>query len=626
MKEAFLRARAAIRRVRERDPFDPLGKSAKHRLILKLWTALWVLGAGAALGCLSLYFGALYPVLVRLRSYFSIPALAVLNILPVVLLLAFLWVLTDRPWLAFLLTAALVVSLTYANYFKVVYRDDPLVAEDIENALEAFQIVGAGGYTIRLGDKFTRGIRCCVCGVLALAIFARGRLGRFRCRAAASLLPLGALFGAYFLWYTDDALYKSLQNYTLFNQWEPVEDYASHGFIYPFLHSVKDCFPEKPAGYSNARAEALLAEDEASGIPEESRVNFVCIMLESFSDFSRCGVEFETDPYEMLRKLETESYHGTMIADTMGGGTVNAERSFLTGTRYPHPSYRSSSWSYVHYLREQGYTAEGCHPGHDWYYNRQNINGNFGFERYDFKENYFDDRTDAEYAPDSVFLPAVRELYEQGAADGAPYFSFSVSYQNHGKYSDTELDWDGEYISHDGISDSTYYTVNNYFGGVADTCERLYSFIDSFRDDEAPVVIVLFGDHKPTLGDGNADYGAIGVNLTRATAEGFENYYATPYLIWANDAAKAATGGDFSGEGPTIGPYFLMNEVFSQCGYDGPAFMRVSRALEAQVQVLHSTEKYMARGDLLTSLPEEAAQAENDFACAEYYLRKKYRG
>ena len=166
MKEAFLRARAAIRRVRERDPFDPLGKSAKHRLILKLWTALWVLGAGAALGCLSLYFGALYPVLVRLRSYFSIPALAALNILPVVLLLAFLWVLTDRPWLAFLLTAALVVSLTYANYFKVVYRDDPLVAEDIENALEAFQIVGAGGYTIRLGDKFTRGIRCCVCGVL----------------------------------------------------------------------------------------------------------------------------------------------------------------------------------------------------------------------------------------------------------------------------------------------------------------------------------------------------------------------------------------------------------------------------------------------------------------------------
>ena len=243
-----------------------------------------------------------------------------------------------------------------------------------------------------------------------------------------------------------------------------------------------------------------------------------------------------------------------------------------------------------------------------------------------FKENYFDDRTDAEYAPDSVFLPAVRELYEQGAADGAPYFSFSVSYQNHGKYSDTELCWDGEYISHAGLSDSAYYTVNNYFGGVADTCERLYSFIDSFRDDEAPVVIVLFGDHKPTLGDGNADYGAIGVNLTRATAEGFENYYATPYLIWANDAAKAATGGDFTGEGPVIGPYFLMNEVFSQCGYDGPAFMRVSRALEAQVQVLHSTEKYMARGDLLTSLPEGAAQAENDFACAEYYLRKKYRG
>lgn len=621
MKEAFSRARAALRRVRERDPFDPLGKSARHRRILKLWTALWVLGAGVALGCLSLYFGSLYPVLVRLRSYFSVPALAMLNILPVVLLLAFLWVLTDRPWLAFIITAALVVSLTYANYFKVVYRDDPLVAEDLSSMLEAFQIVGAGGYTIRIAGKFAAGIGCCVLGAVLLAIFARGRLGKLRYRAAASLIPLGAMLGAYFLWYTDDALYKSLQNYTLFNQWEPAEDYASHGFVYPFLHSVKDCFPEKPDGYSAARASALLAEDETSDIPEERRVNFVCIMLESFSDFTDTGVQFVRDPYEALRALEQESFHGTMISDTMGGGTINSERSFLTGTRYPHPSYRSSSWSYVHYLRGQGYTAEGCHPGHDWYYNRQNIDENFGFERYYFKENYFDGLTDAEYAPDSVFLPAVRALYEQGTADGAPYFSFSVSYQNHGTYPDTYLAWDGEYVSHDGLTDSVYYAANNYFGGVADTCRRLSDFIDSFRDDEAPVVVVLFGDHKPTL-----DYAALGVELTRATKEGFETYYSTPYLIWANDAAKAATGGDFSGEGPTIGPYFLMNEVFSQCGYDGPAFMRVSRALEAQVQVLHSTGKYMARGELLSALPDSAAQAENDFACAEFYLRRKYRG
>lgn len=624
MKKRISRVRALFRRGRERWPLDPLGCSARRQRWLLALTAAMLLCAGVALGCVSLYFGSLYPVLVRLRSYFSVPALAALNILPVVLLLAFLWLLTDRPWLAFALTALAVVGLTYANYYKVVFRDDPLVAEDIASALEALRIVGEGGYAIHLSRKFIWGIAACVGGTAALWLFARGRVGRLRRRAVLALIPLAAFFAAYFLWYTDDALYRSLENYTLFNRWEPTEDYASHGFVYPFLHSVQDCFPQKPDGYSSARAAALLEEDGATG--SAPQVNFVCIMLESFSDFGACGVEFAEDPYAPLRALQSESRSGTMISDTMGGGTVNSERSFLTGTLYPHPSYRSASWSYAQYFRSLGYTTEGCHPGYAWYYNRQNINEKLGFDRYYFQENFFDDRSDAEHADDSVFLPAVRALYEQGTADGGAYFSFSVSYQNHGTYADDHLDWGREYIAHDGLTDAAYYTLNNYFGGVADTCARLGDFVDSFREDDAPVVIVLFGDHKPTLGDGNAYYDLLGVDLTRAEQTGFENSYATPYLIWANDAARAATGGDFSGEGPTIGAYFLMNEVFACCGYDGPAFMDISRALQAQVQVLHSTGKYLADGALTATLPTQAAQIENDFACAQYAMRRKYRG
>ena len=52
------------------------------------------------------------------------------------------------------------------------------------------------------------------------------------------------------------------------------------------------------------------------------------------------------------------------------------------------------------------------------------------------------------------------------------------------------------------------------------------------------MVIVVFGDHNPWLGDGNAVYKAIGLDLDFSTEEGFYNYYSTRYLIWANDAAK----------------------------------------------------------------------------------------
>ena len=37
------------------------------------------------------------------------------------------------------------------------------------------------------------------------------------------------------------------------------------------------------------------------------------------------------------------------------------------------------------------------------------------------------------------------------------------------------------------------------------------------------------------------------------------NYYCTPYLIHANEAARDALGFDFVGEGPKISPCFLMN-------------------------------------------------------------------
>ena len=68
------------------------------------------------------------------------------------------------------------------------------------------------------------------------------------------------------------------------------------------------------------------------------------------------------------------------------------------------------------------------------------------------------------------------------------------------------------------------------------------------------MVIVLFGDHNPWMGDANSVYSKLGIDLDLSTKEGFLNYYATRYLIWANDAAKEVLGCDFQGEGPRREP------------------------------------------------------------------------
>lgn len=83
------------------------------------------------------------------------------------------------------------------------------------------------------------------------------------------------------------------------------------------------------------------------------------------------------------------------------------------------------------------------------------------------------------------------------------------------------------------------------------------------------------------MGDNNSVYKTLGISFDLGTEEGFYNYYNTPYIIWGNDKAKEILGNDLKGEGPTIGPYFLMNELFELAAYEGNEFMKISNELRA---------------------------------------------
>ncbi|MDD3165439.1 MAG: LTA synthase family protein [Oscillospiraceae bacterium] len=597
-------------------PLDPAGKSrARQRLLLGL-TAAGLVCAGICLGLTSLFFACLYLVRVRFDTYFQFPALVALNVFPAVALVLLLWFVTNRAWLSFAISSTVVLLMSFGNYFKVSFRDDPFVAEDLKVLVSAFGI--AGQYNVQLTHYFLLAIRLCVLGVIVLFFLARGRMSGFRSRLIGAALTLGCAFGAYTSWYASTALYDSFENYAVFNAWIPAEQYASHGFLYPFIHSVGDLIVPQPDGYSAAKAKALLAPDAA--IDEARQVDILAIQLESFADLSALrAIDFTADPYESWHALCNQAVSGTMISDTMGGGTSNAERSFLTGFLYPHASYRHATASYCWYFAENGYTCFGSHPGHDWFYNRLNVMANLGFSSYDFVENHYAPLSAGAYATDAELFPEILRLYE--AAD-APVFNFNISYQGHSPYGDSSLVWDKEYVSHDGLSDAAYFEINNYLGGVADTGAHAQALLDALQNSPRPVVVVLYGDHKPTLGSGNSAYLDLGVNLDVTTAEGFENYYSTAYCIWANDAAKAVTGNDFTGVGPTVGPYFLMSEVFRRCGYAGSGYAQLAASVMDAVPVIHSTGVYLtADGTLTDTLSAEDAALVRKLEIAQYYLR-----
>lgn len=601
--------------------------------IKKLRENQWLTGAllvlsALGIGLLSLCFAVTANRGAMLRCYLQRPLLLTLNLLPPVLLALFLWFLLGRAAAAYGVTAVIVFGLTLANWYKLQFRNDPLMFGDLFLAKEAGNMLGR--YSLFVTKSLVAAFLILLLGGVFLFFFARGRFPKGKLRwlrfvlAGAVLLiclPVSRL-------YASNEIYNhKTENFDLINRWGATQLYTSKGFVYPFLHSVTSAFDAAPDGYKKAEAEKLLSAYTDEDIPQGKKVDVQAVMLEAFNDFSKYGqIPFTKDVYEEFHKLEAESVSGDLVTSIFAGGTVSTERSFVTGLNHLG-SFRSQSNSYAWYLKGQGYETTGSHPCYQWFYNRQNINPNLGMSPYYFLEDHYGALAGGYIAMDKVFFPELNRLYDSYKAEhDAPYFSFSVTYQGHGPYSAEENTWGETFIEPGAYSTETEMILNNYFGSVQSTAREVSSFVDHYRELSDPVVIVIFGDHNPWLGDDNSVYRELGIDLDNSQKQGFLNYYSTRYLIWANDAAKKALGNEFTGEGPTISPNFLMTEVFSQCGWKGDAYLQYTRELMEEVPVVTTAGASITADGSFIRSPEGALKEKLDeYVRLEYYRRHNFQ-
>ena len=543
-------------------------------------------------------------------EYFTSPALMALNILPVAFLIFLFYGLTGRAWLAFLLGGGAALGFSLGNYYKLSFRDDPLYMEDIFlNLREAAAMATGQHYDLFVDKRVATALACLAAGTVLLLLLSRGRVRGWRKKgivlavtvaAGAALTPL----------YLDEDTYDSVGSYEILNQWSATQNYIAHGFFYPFLHSVTEFVESAPEGYSAEEAEALLSQYQDADIPEDKKVSVISIMREAYADFSQFDIPgLDGSGYDLYHSLEAESYHGTLLTNIFAGGTVDSERCFLTGD-YQVKNFRSATNSYLWYLRDQGYTVEGSHPYYQWFYNRQNINSYLGFERYRFYEGDYEKLTSAALPEDSVLYQEVYQDFVANKATGKPYFSFNLTVQSHGPYYTDAYYGQYEYLTGD-YSDECKNAMNNYMNAI-------------MQGDAALMELVDFSDHMPWMGDSNVFYEELGLDIDPGTKAGFRNHYSTEYLIWANDAAKAVLEEDFTGEGPTISPCYLMNLVFDLCSWDGPAFMQAMDEMMEVFPVVTTHDCYVVDGVFTDAIPQERQDLFRDFLYLQYYWRSEF--
>lgn len=525
-----------------------------------------------------------------------------LNLLPVALLALFFCAVTGRTWAGFLLGGGIAMGFGLGSYYKLHFRGEPLYFEDLLILREAQAMTNGGRYELFVDGRVAAALLVLAVGTVLLLVLARGRLGSWRLRVAVALAAVAAaaaLTPAYF----NTELYESIRNFEYLTRWDPAEDYISRGFVYPFLHSAAASLDLPPSGYDSGKVHELLADYTSQDIPEDRKVNIIAIMREAYMDFSRYDIPgLDESGYDFYHALEEESYTGDLVTNIFSGGTIDTERCFLTGDQ-ELAEYGEPTNSYVWYLRQQGYTVEGSHPYSSWFYDRTSVNANLGFERYRFLEGDFDRFSQDTYPADAVLLPEIYKDFQANKATGKPYFSFSVNVESHGPYAT----WDtgARECLRGPYTQECRNAMNDYLTTIWNTDAALEELVEQLRDDPDPVILVTFGDHLPWMGDSKRFYGEMGVNLDLSTEEGFFTHFSTRYLIWANDAAKEVLGHDIRGEGPAVSPCYLMNLVFRQLDWEGPAFLQAMDDLMEIFPVVSIKGRYVVDGVLTDAIPPE---------------------
>lgn len=580
-----------------------------------------IFGLSIVLCVCELYFNKSSFGMPLFRNYFTRKGILILNLLPILWLWLLVWFVSGRIWAGFFVSALLTGLLSLVNYFKLEFRNDPVLFEDLTLIAESLKI--GGKYNI----QFSRSMYVFIVGIIAatvlLAWHYRKPMFSWKIRVLGTLGCMLLFFWQFEKIYYSPEIYTLVrENSGLTNRWSATAGYVSRGGIYPFLYSAQNVGVREPEGYQKKTVKQMYDSYTYSDIPEDKKVNVISIMLEAYNDFSKFdGIEFQTDPYEYLHQLEQEAYSGELVTNIFAGGTVDTERSFLTGfTKLQN--FRRNTRSYVHYFKEQGYVTEGNHPINGWFYNRQNVNEYLGFEKYHFFEDRYGkvcQDNNVSYANDALFFPDIIKDYETNRKTGKPYFNFSVTYQNHGPYSD-QRGYPQEYLKwKKGYNESGFNIWNRYLAGIHSTNDAIKRMVDYFREESEPMVLIFFGDHNPWGGDGNSAYNMLSANFDLATEEGFYNYYCTPYIIWANEAAKEALGNDFSGDGGSFGPYFLMNRFFELAGWGGDEYMKITDELMRSGIDVVQASRYRENGVLTGSLSRKGEEVFRKFKNLEYY-------
>jgi len=557
------------------------------------------------------------------------PLIIVLNFLPIFILMAFIFSITNSIWKSFFVTALPIIILLTANYYKSYFLDAPLILTDIIQAFEAISI--AQNYTLTFSFKIFF-ICILLISILAYLILNVKSTKKTNDQTLTTILTLSLIgLTAYYFVYSNTWLYENIA--TPVNPYYDVGIVSSKGLIYSLISKTElDVTYNPPENYSKENAENILSNYSTS-TEITSTPNVIAIMSEAFFDpQTATNIEFYNNPLINYNKLKETAYYGNIIVPGFAGSTASTEFEFLTGmnifsidsgmpniykTHISKPIY-----SLVSLFKSLNYETIAIHPGDSWFYNRKNVYNYMGFDTSIFKSELPKNSPKTNYyINDSVTSELIINNYKEHLETGPDkkYFNFTVTIQNHGPYIERETDRAPVLKRPDNISDELYNVLNNYMIGLSDADTLLGNVAKYIETLDEPTVLVFFGDHLPFWDSELLGYQAIGYDITSENLESLKTKYSTPFLIWGNSAFRENNIPP-KGYAGDISSNYLANKLLEYINISSP-FFEFTKMLEDKMNII-APNYYSINNNLVTELDNEQLELLKQYRILEYYYLK----
>ena len=471
----------------------------------------------------------------------------VLNLFIYVVVWFVLYTVINRAQYASILLLLLVFAATIANYYVWQFRGCPVLATDLQSAKTAMNVAANFSYKLDLTGVW--GV-VYIITFTAMLLSLKGYKGAGLKRRAVMLVLSICAVGLFNVIFFNSDFVKNRGIKA--EVWHPQVRYAKNGTALSFVLSWSYTKVEVPKGYSAKKAYAVMKEYESDDVEGSEAVsdkmpNVIAIMNESLGDFAYDGkIEYTEDYIPFIHSLSDNTVKGKLYVSIEGANTANSEFEFLTGNTMAFLPYRCIPYnlyindetaSMTQNMKSTGYTGNNAyHPYLSSGWNRTNVYPLMGFDNFFADEYYYEKGNDElvrNYISDKSDFQQIIDDYEvANAANGdAPFYLFNVTMQNHGGYDgkrglvDTKIK-----ITSDNLNSDEAEQFINLAKMSDDAFKMLVSY---FENVDEPTLIVMFGDHQPPVE--NTFYSdLIGKDVNNLPVEKQANWYATPYVIWAN--------------------------------------------------------------------------------------------